>query len=468
MYWFLPSIPQVAVPYLVVVTLYSILLMLALKMHKARYGSYKTAAASSTSSAPRRFSNLRLSFMSTTKSGKSTAKSSISSASSAHKATRKKTRKEEKEAYKATLPGLKEERKEVAKLIRYVSEDEADSKQSGKIGANGTREGTEKLMESTEAEQRGTRGRGEPGVVKHTVSVSSDSSVDALGDEREVAVIMKEKKEQYVGYHSRGDDGATLDVKANVASTEEDTHAHTHTYNEGDSEKVDICDRITSTDGGNPHTETGKQVAPNTNATGSTQDPTTPTDKGKEIQNGSGPTDSLKEHPQKSTTRPGKSTHDSDDDPPSLTSRTSRGDKHSSYTTTDDEEGTDEKQQQKSTTRPTEGRMGWFPSKYFNRVMTDTRDKVLFLKKCRAVKTVFLIIGSFTATYVPFVVGSMVYANEKEKRVCLLHMLNTLLYCVVVANSIANPFIYAYGYSEFRLKTKKFKGILAREKKRAV
>ncbi|CAL4068165.1 unnamed protein product, partial [Meganyctiphanes norvegica] len=109
----------------------------------------------------------------------------------------------------------------------------------------------------------------------------------------------------------------------------------------------------------------------------------------------------------------------------------------------------------------------WNPSIYINRFVTETRDKVLFLKRCRAVKTVFLIIGSFTVTYVPFVVGSLVYSlqDDLEKDQCLLHALNTLLYAAIVANSLANPLIYAYGYKEFRIKAKRFKGIFARERK---
>ncbi|ROT81869.1 putative 5-hydroxytryptamine receptor 1A-alpha-like [Penaeus vannamei] len=129
-----------------------------------------------------------------------------------------------------------------------------------------------------------------------------------------------------------------------------------------------------------------------------------------------------------------------------------------------DEENGDAKKTEESASR----RSTWLPTKYFNRVMTDTRDKVLFLKKCRAVKTVILIIGSFTATYVPFVVGVMVYCLEEKKRECLLHLLNTLLYCGVVANSLANPMLYAYGYREFRLKTRRFKGVFARERTRVV
>lgn len=130
---------------------------------------------------------------------------------------------------------------------------------------------------------------------------------------------------------------------------------------------------------------------------------------------------------------------------------------------TDEENGGAEKSEDSASRRRT-----WLPTKYFNRVMTDTRDKVLFLKKCRAVKTVILIIGSFTATYVPFVVGVMVYCLEEKKRECLLHLLNTLLYCGVVANSLANPMLYAYGYREFRLKTRRFKGVFARERTRVV
>ena len=106
------------------------------------------------------------------------------------------------------------------------------------------------------------------------------------------------------------------------------------------------------------------------------------------------------------------------------------------------------------------------PSKYMNRVMSETRDKVLFLKKCQAVKTVLLILITFTATYVPFVVGTLAYSADPHKRPCLLHLLNTLLYCAVVANSLANPLIYAYGYREFRLKSERFKGVLARKKTR--
>lgn len=139
------------------------------------------------------------------------------------------------------------------------------------------------------------------------------------------------------------------------------------------------------------------------------------------------------------------------------------------YIITTDEDGTTTDEGEGDGKR--RGKGGWralHPAKYMNHVMVETRDKVLFLKKCRAVKTVLLILVSFTATYVPFVVGSLVYSAQQEKHPCLLHLLNTLLYCAVVANSLANPLIYAYGYREFRLKSERFKGVFAREMKRGL
>ncbi|XP_076068625.1 uncharacterized protein LOC143040998 [Oratosquilla oratoria] len=106
------------------------------------------------------------------------------------------------------------------------------------------------------------------------------------------------------------------------------------------------------------------------------------------------------------------------------------------------------------------------PAKYLNNIITKSRDKVQFLKDFRAAKTVLFIVGSFTCTYVPFVVGSMVYILDNRTNKCLLHSLNNLLFIGVIINSLLNPLIYAYGYREFRVKTAHLKGILAKDKRR--
>ncbi|RXG56269.1 Alpha-1A adrenergic receptor, partial [Armadillidium vulgare] len=102
---------------------------------------------------------------------------------------------------------------------------------------------------------------------------------------------------------------------------------------------------------------------------------------------------------------------------------------------------------------------------YFRKILVDTKDKVFFLQKCRAIKPIFMILLCFILTYVPFVTATLVFKAQEDKNENLFKALNNLLYFAVVLNSLINPFVYAYGYKEFRLKTKNFKGLFAKEKR---
>ncbi|MPC84193.1 Glucose-dependent insulinotropic receptor [Portunus trituberculatus] len=371
-------------------------------MHKARYGGSYTAKESA------RSTNFRLSFMSSKKSRTSTTTTTTSCTS---KSSRR-----------------RERRKEMA-------------------------------LQKEELARRGEKGRGYEDTVLITGSVSK---APVCGKPCGVPVEANNAG-VVAGKYTKG--GAEREVGKETDADEERRMSSRDEVETGDAypdepppqpqpQTKDVDSGVTGTrkgDGSDPKTETKKRKTSDSQA-----DPGVTSDQTKTEGDSH-----LEEHPPglKKQTTPRK-TH------------TRRKDSHETQDSTfEEQEGniedlldTDEEEEEKDD----EGK-GWrslFPSKYMNKVMTETIDKVMFLKKCRAVKTVLLILISFTATYVPFVVGSLVYSAEQQKRPCLLHLLNTLLYCAVVANSLANPLIYAYGYREFRLRTEKFKGIFARKKKR--
>ncbi|XP_063602034.1 muscarinic acetylcholine receptor gar-2-like isoform X1 [Penaeus indicus] len=398
-------ITSVAFPYAVVVTLYTILLMLAIKMQKSRYGGSYTGRSSA------RSSNFRLSLMSK-KSAKSTKSNSTttttsSSSGTLKKAGRRQMRRKALEEYKATLPDFAE-RDVTTKLIAHRSvsgEEEA--------AAGGPKEGGGNAVVGGYNAEGGGRQENEVLYKNADEDQTRDSQEDGNKVDRPYAT---EEEIPYISPKNAEDD---------IESERDEC------VNEGivEDEVVTNTDEVQGEEKDDNHTDQEQEQEQERSSANIENSP-----EPHETDENSGNRDSI----ESSEVSP----------PPKVT----------------DEENGDPKKTEDSTSR----RRTWLPTKYFNRVMTDTRDKVLFLKKCRAVKTVILIIGSFTATYVPFVVGVMVYCLEEKKRECLLHLLNTLLYCGVVANSLANPMLYAYGYREFRLKTRRFKGVFARERTRVV
>ncbi|XP_042213513.1 probable muscarinic acetylcholine receptor gar-1 isoform X2 [Homarus americanus] len=428
-------ITSVVVPFAVVVTLYSMLLVLALKMHKARYGGSYTGDEKA------RSSNFRLSFMSKrSKSSKSSNSSKVtvsttvssSSAVSQTKVNRRKARKKEMAEYKAKLPGITE-KDASAKLIRYKLQDDQDHEKKPPTPDG---EITEKLIRDQLSQ--------EAGVAEDSLqTLPLRGSTTCQGDD-DAAPVESEHSSRQDNLDSDGaeaDDQAREKVEESKCGDGEEDRSHVSVMvDERGVESQGNSDTVSGTGNMNTIRVSGEIVLPgregnNSTIINKTQDVSVRvTHKNNDIEDA----DAYQ------VVRPYQEIiYDSDDDSPGSP--------------------TDEAVDQCETLPPPTTR-SWLPTRYFNRVVTDTRDKMLFLKKCRAVKTVFLIIGSFSATYVPFVVGTLVYRVGTEKRVCLLHVLNTLLFCAVVANSLANPLIYAYGYREFRLKTKKFKGIFAREK----
>ncbi|XP_042864468.1 alpha-2A adrenergic receptor-like isoform X2 [Penaeus japonicus] len=412
-------ITSVAFPYAVVVTLYSMLLVLAIKMQKSRYGGAYTGRSSA------RSSNFRLSLMSK-KSNRSTKSSSTttttsSSSGTTKKAGRRQTRRKALEEYKATLPDFAE-RDVTAKLIahRSMSEDEEDGK------GDGPREGGGKVVVDGIS---GGEGGGKEGERRRENGGSQEKEI--LYDDSD----KDESRDSQVEDGEKGDKSYGVDEEIPYISpkaTEDGVESEGEACVQGMTE--------------------GDEVEENTGEEQASEEDIYPSDQlQKDEQEHSTPNKENSPAPCETNDKSSKrdSIESSEVPPPKKTP--------------DEENGDTKKTDDTSSRRKT-----WLPTKYFNRVVTDTRDKVLFLKKCRAVKTVLLIIGSFTATYVPFVVGAMVYCLEEKKRECLLHLLNTLLYCGVVANSLANPMLYAYGYREFRLKTKRFKGVFARERTRVV
>ncbi|XP_027208369.2 probable muscarinic acetylcholine receptor gar-1 isoform X1 [Penaeus vannamei] len=400
-------ITSVAFPYAVVVTLYSMLLVLAVKMQKSRYGGSYTGRTSA------RSSNFRLSLMSkkSTKSTKSISTTTTTSSSSGtlRKAGRRQMRRKALEEYKATLPDFAE-RDVTAKLIahRSVSEEEEGKAGGPKEGGGGG----SAVMEGNNAEEGGTQENEVLYKDKHENKTRDSQDGDIVG-----RPYTTEEDIPYISPKSAEDDiESERDDCVNEGTVEQD-EAETNT-DIGQDEESDI-----------DHNDQEQEQEQERSSANNENSP----------------------EPREPDEKPDKrdSIESSEVSPPTKLA---------------DEENGDAKKTEESASR----RSTWLPTKYFNRVMADTRDKVLFLKKCRAVKTVILIIGSFTATYVPFVVGVMVYCLEEKKRECLLHLLNTLLYCGVVANSLANPMLYAYGYREFRLKTRRFKGVFARERTRVV
>ncbi|XP_071523806.1 uncharacterized protein [Panulirus ornatus] len=422
-------VTSVVGPYAVVVSLYTVLLVLALKMHKSRYGGSYTADPSA------RSSNVRLSFISKrSKSAKSNVSTTVSSAStvSSAKANRRRTRRQEMAEQKARLPGAHDA--VGAAKTRHASRESEDGQQPRPNVGRGSHV-TDSLIQGELPQE------GDTLVREGGAAGSPPASPDPHSEE--------ETDPGLENITDGGDDGGQSDEDEAMNYTE--GGRRTTSSSEGRRSHVSI----TTSDHPHDGQRDGAIINGVTDHTG--------TPSPGEDEQGLGTHNSLTQ---------GKV----DDHQQSLSKNIAaleaqaagRAGRHqeSQSDTNDDDLTADDTADEADL--PPAARRTWLPAKYFNRVVADTRDKVLFLKKCRAVKTVLLIIVSFSATYVPFVVGTMVYSLEAEKQVCLLHMLSTLLYCAVVANSLANPLIYAYGYREFRVKTRKFKGIFAREKPRKV
>lgn len=433
-------VTSVAVPLGVVVGLYSVLLALAIRMQKARYGGSYTGKESA------RSTNFRLSFMSSSKKSRSstrTTTSNISTSTSSSKSSRKKERRREiarqKEELARQKDGLARRETDGAKgrgsedtiLISGPGVPKGPVRHVPSRGTPGEAIGALKF-DKTDGKDGTAREVGVdygPGVRRLSLKKALGSEIDEVskgcnidtGRERDADLEELPPMSLKNTVNSGGTErrkGDTVDTK-----TEEPLNFETH---KGESENMTKkpINSETKTENYKLEEHQGLKNQPVTRRTGSPR------------MNG-GRKDSNETEDSNFENREGI--------PEELLD-------------TDEEEEEEE-----------EERKGWrslFPSKYMNKVMTETIDRVMFLKKCRAVKTVLLILVSFTATYVPFVVGSLVYSAEKQKRPCLLHLLNTLLYCAVVANSLVNPLIYAYGYREFRLRSEKFKGIFARKKKR--
>ncbi|XP_053630158.2 probable muscarinic acetylcholine receptor gar-1 isoform X1 [Cherax quadricarinatus] len=429
-------ITSVAGPYAVVVSLYSVLLMLALKMHKARYGGSLTGNDNA------RSSNFRLSFMSKKSKSSKSNRSTSATTDPNVKANRRRTKRKEVE-YTATLPGISE-RDASAKLIRYQSQ-ETHNPEQRRVSHDG--EITEKLIQgqvlpggdqlvqdevATDSRQRSLReaiSQSDDGAVPEGTKLSCEKLAETVDEN------FKENENKGIAINIDNQDNF---VDNGIRDNAKDTNISVSNY---------IGESFDCT------------------ASGSDRKRSDAASESPKIKNTKGP-----KFTRKAKTGQ-KCQYDTHEEPPSPLTEEERPSPLTEEVPpshlTDEEfpsPSTDEEAGEKTNSPSSSSRTSWLLTKYFNRVVSDTRDKVLFLKKCRALKTVFLIIGSFTATYVPFVVGTLVYSLSKEKHECLLHMLNTFLYCAVVANSLANPLMYAYGYREFRLKSKRFKGIFAKEK----
>lgn len=422
-----------------VVSLYSVLLLLALRMHKSRYGGSYTGDPSA------RSSNLRLSLISKrSKSSKSNVSTTVSSSStvSVVKANRRRMRRQEMAEYKAKLPGT-EDTEAAAKLIRYTAQED-----DPRPLARGS-DVTEKLEEGRTPQEGDLLEREEGGVATTSPpgSVASHTQDDAAPGVTNISSDVDDVVEDE-GAQADAEQGEEDNYTAGgrcVSSSTDGTRSHVSIDTAGHG--IDGQDDGVIANGVTENTE-NRDVSSGADA-----------EEGREYHKSLGEGKVDDDGPPASTNGAMVTRH---------TTEMTESRPGSESDTLDDVTADDTAAEDPDVPPPAAARRAWFPSKYVNRVMTETRDKVLFLKKCRAVKTVFLIIISFTATYVPFVVGTMAYSLESEKHVCLLHALSTLLYCAVVANSLANPLIYAYGYREFRMKTKKFKGIFAREKPRKV
>lgn len=435
-------VTSVAVPLGVVVGLYSVLLALALRMQKARYGGSYTAKESA------RSTNFRLSFMSSSKKSRSstrTTTSNVSTSTSSSKSSRKKERRREIARQKEELTRQKEglARRETDGAKGRGSED------TTLISGPGVPKGPVHPVPS-----RGVPGEA-IGALKFDKVDGKDGSAREVGVDYGPGVRRLSLKKALGSEIDEVSKGCNIDTgRGRDADPEElPPISLKNTVNSGETERRRGVTIDTKAE--EPlNFETRKGESENV-----TKKPINSETKTEEDYNLEAHPVGLKNHPVTRRTE---------------TPRMNGGRKDSNETEDsnfEDREGipeelldTDEEEEEEE-----EERKGWrslFPSKYMNKVMAETIDRVMFLKKCRAVKTVLLILVSFTATYVPFVVGSLVYSAEKQKRPCLLHLLNTLLYCAVVANSLVNPLIYAYGYREFRLRSERFKGIFARKKKR--
>ncbi|XP_068246037.1 muscarinic acetylcholine receptor gar-2-like isoform X3 [Palaemon carinicauda] len=430
-------VTAVAFPYAVAVSLYSILLYLAIKMQKARYGgSYKMNESSKTS-------YFRLSLMSkkstksrTSTSSKSTLKSTSSkstvttsvsstSAISAAKAERRRMRRQAMQEYKASLPGLNEMgNRGSTRLVRVtptrVGEDflpqtlddpvEANGEIGSRLEDPGSNErgrlpSLEELQSNEDSNAQGVKNlKITENIPCRKLSVAEEENPNRKNLNTEKTTKQCTKVDYIVS-----DEGIASDV------------SQAKDHSEGKNFSTDDNDILSVVAASDVHESSSHSPSPSHST-------------------------SPKERNTMNTFR--NATKQLSDSGSSIKSLPS-------LPISDLEEDEDGNQETESPR--------WSVSAYFNRVVSETKDKVLFFKKCQAVKTVFLIIGSFTVTYVPFVVGTLVYSLEKEKSKGLLHALQTILFIALVANSIANPLLYAYGYREFRIRAERFKGVFARE-----
>ncbi|XP_064110987.1 muscarinic acetylcholine receptor gar-2-like isoform X2 [Macrobrachium nipponense] len=415
-------VTAVVFPYAVAVSLYSILLYLAIKMQKARYGgSYKINETSKSS-------YFRLSLMSkkSTKSRTSSASSVKSTSSkstvltsdtnasavSAAKAQRRRIRRQAMQEYKATLPGLSE----------------MDNRASSKLVSVRSVIVNEGILSQTQNELAETDGK----MISHLKRNRHSSEVGQLP-----SLENFQRNEENGGHAERN--LPTENLQCRTETVEEEKEEEEHSKCNANLEYAE---------------KTVKQYREDNSI--SSENVTAP--------------DISQENRHCNFPFAGK------DQPMSGGSSTEHGNIKSTFKTASKQLSDSSKSSKSLASLPSsdledeEDSQGaesprWSLFAYFNRVVSDTKDKVLFFKKCQAVKTVFLIIGSFTVTYVPFVVGTLIYSLENEKSKALLHALQTILFIAIVANSIANPLLYAYGYSEFRIRTEKFKGVFARKQK---
>ncbi|XP_063851303.1 uncharacterized protein LOC135094825 isoform X2 [Scylla paramamosain] len=453
-------VTSVAVPLGVVVGLYSVLLVLALRMQKARYGGSYTASEAA------RSTNFRLSFMSSSKKSRTSTRTTTStfstSTSSSSKSKRRKVRRREMTRHKEELARRDAERQGVkgrgCEGTMLIS-----GPGSGVPNGSGVPDGVGEAKDA--AFKFGKFGSDVVTDEKNGTAGEVDMQRDAGPGER-LPISLRKAMGSGTDEARKGGNNAT-ETEGDADPEEFPPISLTKTMNSGVTEARDGVTSDTKTEGALHFEEQPRTLRE--------------------------PRNSEANQPEKKTNKETKTEEDFplEEHPPTLrnhpvtphkteNSRVNWGRKDSNETQEDsnpeepqgipeelldtDEEYEEEEEEEE------EERKGWrslFPSKYMNKVMTETIDKVMFLKKCRAVKTVLLILVSFTATYVPFVVGTLVYSAEQQKRPCLLHLLNTLLYCAVVANSLVNPLIYAYGYREFRLRSEKFKSIFTRKKKRS-
>lgn len=436
-------VTAVAFPYAVAVSLYSILLYLAIKMQKARYGgSYKINEASKSSYfrlslMSKKSTKSRTSSASSVKStsSKSTVLTPVTNASaiSATKAQRRRMRRQAMQEYKASLPGLSEmDNRASTKLVsvRSVTVNESMLTQARNELVETDGEMISHLQRNRHSNEVGqlpsledfqrnedNAGHAERNLPTENLQCSIENVEEEEGcpkDHLKSNENMEHAEKTVTQY--KEDNSISLENDAVPDISQENRHSKIDDF--PFASKDTLCSNSANdTDDARLHSQ-------------SLSDSRSPEERNSKstFQNAS---KQLSDSSKSSKSLPSLPSSDLEDEEDSQGTETAR----------------------------------WSLFAYFNRVVSDTKDKVLFFKKCQAVKTVFLIIGSFTVTYVPFVVGTLIYSLENEKSKALLHALQTILFIAIVANSIANPLLYAYGYSEFRIRSEKFKGVFARKEK---